>query len=1024
MAVASHGSHLIFALGDSGLVVVDPAVATGTRLAGLEIPGGCYDLMVAGDLAYLAMGSRGLGVVDFSDDIKPSLIRVVDLPEAVFRLAMDGPRLAASGSRCHLLDLTHPTEPQLAGQFKGAVAPVYLTILGNNLYLAVGDGLEIVDLSRLDFPQLMGRISFPRIALSQLAVRGHHVFVSLPGARGIAVVDVSNPESPKEVARLPASVQSFTLWGSRLVARDPQEGVIAWDVSNPVAAISLGRLSLPNRSVLPGRAAIALDRVWFPAQDGWIPGVGLDPGLGPTVDREVTLDTGWARDLAVDGDRIYVADGAGGLVVLRREGNSILKEIGRFQTNSSMDAVSVSGGRAAILNLGQVSFLDVRDPARISILGDVAGHWYSYGGKPLALSGEHAYLGGGGLSVATLTELPHCTATPVLEMPSACSVSIQRGHLVACANQWVGIYDLQDPARPRIVGQHRAPTLGRVWTMTGLGIAGDFGFVATDSFGLEMVDLRELGMPRSLGNSLPWRHFGQVISHGRSGLGAVDGLLSLLDPTNPADVQVVSPNPEATVTGAFERMGADVVIADGGRGVALRSLPPTEPAFLRMPSPRRVVPEGLGVTLESEVSGSEPLALQWLRNGTPIPGATGERLALSADAVGAGGLYSLVASNGVGRVVGPEVEVRRPVPVNLAESGRLPIATDRLVVAGNLVITIQRGSEIAAYKFSPAGIPGEIWRAPLRAPAVNLSIHENFIHAVGDLLGLVILDLQTGRTIHELTVSGADGIHVAGNWAYLTFGNSGMSSYDLTDPANPISGSFWSYRHWMAAGNDRTLVNVAMNGQVHILDLAHLGWSFPDDFPVRQPLVSLVCGPRWAALSIGPGFGDWPTFTEHGPLLHFIEVAQPAFPRRLGTYDVDVPFRTMAISGEWLYAASERGLRILDLSDPTAPRLVLDHGVNWNPLGIAVQGNRIWVAEGPEGLRWFALNAVVPLRLGLDRLEGGAAALSWPAGLGVTLERSATVDFQQSTEVTAMGIDGSYRLPTDLGESFFRLRQP
>lgn len=1023
-SIASHDSHLIFALGESGLVVVDPAVGTGSLRASLEVPGGCFDLVVAGDTGYLAMGLGGLGVVDFSEDARPRLIRVVALPEPVFRLAMDGPRLVASGSRCHLLDLTHPTEPRLAGQFVGTGAPVELAISGDRLYLAIIDAVVIVDISQMESPQMLGRRSFARGWIAQVAAQGRYLFVSIPPAKAILVVDVSNPESPKDVESLSSSAQSFALWGSRLVAWDNQQGVIAWDVSDPRAPIELGRQPFPNRSVASGRTAIALDRVWFPANDGLNPGVRLDPGSGPAVDREVILDAGWARDLAVDGDRVYVADGSGGLVVLQREGDSILKEVGRFQTNSSVDAVSVSGGRAAILMGGQVSFLDVRDPARITVLGDVTGLWYSYGGRPVALYGEHAYLGGSGLSVAHLTELPHCTATSVLELASACSVSIQRGHLVACANNWAGIYDLQDPIRPKLLGQHLAPRLGQTWTMTELGLVGDLGFVATDTFGLEVVDLRELAMPRSLGSSLPWRRFGRVIPYGRWGLGTVDGLLSLLDPSNPADVQVVSPNPEATASGTFERMGSDVVIADGGRGVALRSLPAAEPAFLRAPSPRRVVPEGLGFTLESEVSGSGQLALQWLHNGTAIPGATGERLEISADTVGVGGIYTLVASNAMGQVAGPEVEVRRSVPVSLVEMGRLPIATDRLAVAGNLVVTIQRSSEIAAYEFPPAGTPKEVWRTKLTAPAADLEVHGDYLYAVGEFLGLVILDLQTGRTIRELSVSGAWNVHVAGNRAYVAFADSGMSAYDVADPTQPSSGNFWSYQHRMMAGNERTLVTVALNGQVYILDLDHLGWRFPGEYPVPQPLVSLVCGPRWAAFSIGPGFGNWPTFAEHGPQLHIVEVAQPAFPRRLGTYPVDVPFRTMTISGEWLYAASERGLHVVDLSDPTAPRTVLDHAVNWNSTGIAVQGNRIWVAEGPEGLRWFDLQAESPVRLGVDRLSEGSAALFWPAGLGATLERSPTTDLGQWTEVTEAGPEGSYRLPSGISGSFFRLRVP
>lgn len=73
------------------------------------------------------------------------------------------------------------------------------------------------------------------------------------------------------------------------------------------------------------------------------------------------------------------------------------------------------------------------------------------------------------------------------------------------------------------------------------------------------------------------------------------------------------------------------------------------PVVLRHPA-NRTTHHGGPVAFSSAASGSGPLTFQWLKDGTPLAGATQVGLAILATASTDAGLYSLVASNAFGSV--------------------------------------------------------------------------------------------------------------------------------------------------------------------------------------------------------------------------------------------------------------------------------------------------------------------------------------------------------------------------------------
>ena len=98
----------------------------------------------------------------------------------------------------------------------------------------------------------------------------------------------------------------------------------------------------------------------------------------------------------------------------------------------------------------------------------------------------------------------------------------------------------------------------------------------------------------------------------------------------------------------------DVVVANSygtnrSPVLALTVQPSAPPVFTQQPTPAAATGYVGGfVKFSSVVSGSPPLGLQWVHNGTNIPAATASTLTLATLQLGAAGTYTLVASNAFG----------------------------------------------------------------------------------------------------------------------------------------------------------------------------------------------------------------------------------------------------------------------------------------------------------------------------------------------------------------------------------------
>lgn len=86
---------------------------------------------------------------------------------------------------------------------------------------------------------------------------------------------------------------------------------------------------------------------------------------------------------------------------------------------------------------------------------------------------------------------------------------------------------------------------------------------------------------------------------------------------------------------------------------------------------------------------------------------------------------------------------------------------------------------------------------------------------------------------------------------------------------------------------------------------------------------------------------------------------------------------SIAVSGDRMYVASATGLRVVDLSDPSAPVLSGTASVAMNPTGVVVRGGFAYVADLSSGLRVFDVSdPATPAQVGTTAgLSGFAVAV-------------------------------------------------
>ncbi|MGC9395918.1 MAG: LVIVD repeat-containing protein [Anaerolineae bacterium] len=255
-----------------GLHIVDIAdPAHPIHVTRAEDSRGASDLAVKEEFVYLGTNTQGMQIFDVSTPLSPTFVGSYPRNVTEIELRDDLAYIVGNGS-LEILDISDPLSPTLLGSHLGVHD---LDVVGTRVYGLDQTGFVIVDVSDPAVPELLGRYTLP-ISFTKptgIAALGNFVYLTVDFDGGLYIVDVSDPNSPMLKGMYTTYTGAIQIAGDYAFSTSGTglRNIHIFDVSNP--------------AILKPRSVYTL-----PSQ---------------------------FEDLHLTDDLLFIADGSGGLQILR-----------------------------------------------------------------------------------------------------------------------------------------------------------------------------------------------------------------------------------------------------------------------------------------------------------------------------------------------------------------------------------------------------------------------------------------------------------------------------------------------------------------------------------------------------------------------------------------------------------------------------------------------------------------------------------------------------------------------------------
>jgi hypothetical protein len=501
------------------LVVLDIANPAEPVEVGQSSPlSGFEDLAVTGNHAYVAAGEGGLLVMDVSDPSAPAQVKAYPTSAPAWSIATEGTTAyLTTGDGLHILDISDGVTPASAGFFGTPDAVRDVAVVSGIAYLAEaffsGDspdergGLRLVDISDPASPAEIGYYPMNPLhadafeapdaphGAHSVAVAGGRAYVTYRTERqgGLRVLDISDPAQPIEIS----DYRDYVYYVSDVAVVDGPSTDAEQTYAYLATGVNMGLLVL---------------NVSDPAQPVVL--AGNVPG--------------WARDLAVAGDTLLVADEAGGLQIADISHPAHPTGAGSYITLGDARNIVVSEDRAYVTGgLRDLWVVDVSAQAQPI----QAGVFSSPGSiQDVAAVGTLAYLAAEteGLLVVDVSDPAHPTQISAFDTPGlAYGVDVAGDHVYVAHGQ-LQVLDVTDPEAPSPVASYEGSA--RVEDVL---IVEDAAYL-TDG-GLDILDISDPARPVSVGGYATPGGIADAVVVGNHAYLVVKGDLLILDISNPPD---------------------------------------------------------------------------------------------------------------------------------------------------------------------------------------------------------------------------------------------------------------------------------------------------------------------------------------------------------------------------------------------------------------------------------------------------------------------------------------------------------
>lgn len=265
-----------------------------TPLAAINPPGRVEAAEVAGDMAYLAVGSSGLQLIDVFDRESPALSGIVDTPGKALDVLPDGDRVIIA-DECEGLLVADVSDPS---------TPVLVTDAAFTTY---GDATDLAKVGDLLY-----------VAYKECPIDDEE----FPAFGGIYILNVEDPDSPIEIANLDLGVRGHavdvTSDGATAAVgfytfNGASSGVMILDVSDPTN-VSLD--AIPELTVSKLNDVTVSGTTAYVASDNGFTTIDISVPSNPVLQSVTPVGVGGqVKDVAVQGQFAVAATGSFGSAV-------------------------------------------------------------------------------------------------------------------------------------------------------------------------------------------------------------------------------------------------------------------------------------------------------------------------------------------------------------------------------------------------------------------------------------------------------------------------------------------------------------------------------------------------------------------------------------------------------------------------------------------------------------------------------------------------------------------------------------
>jgi photosystem II stability/assembly factor-like uncharacterized protein len=298
--------------------------------------GEVHDVAVSGGFAYVTDGAEsGLRALDLAPSPDghtwPTVRGRAEVRWAGGYALRDGfAYVPAWQEGLYVLDVRDPDNPVEVAHYADLGILEQIVLVGDRAYVVASYyGLVILDITEPGAPRILGELPLDGMD-GGVAVRGEYALVTLDyEGQALAAIDVRDPEALREVGRVSLDGHGRRVavhgdyayvavlnWTSGLV----RGGLQVVDVSDPEQPQDVGFLALPNGAfdvtVSGDYAFIAGDAAGVYVADLSDPAHPRLVGLAHPRLVGLADTAGTASKVAVSEGQVYVADGAGGLLIL------------------------------------------------------------------------------------------------------------------------------------------------------------------------------------------------------------------------------------------------------------------------------------------------------------------------------------------------------------------------------------------------------------------------------------------------------------------------------------------------------------------------------------------------------------------------------------------------------------------------------------------------------------------------------------------------------------------------------------